>query len=166
MVVLGRLAAPWGVKGWIKVDSYTDPPQSILAYRRWHVARSQGGWDVVRVLGGRRHGTRHAVLVQIEGVASPEAARAWVQRDVALPRAELPVAAPGEYYWDDLLGCSVATLEGVELGVASHFHDFPASPVLAVRDGTRERWVPLVPRHLKSVDLAARRIVVDWDPEL
>ena len=166
MVVLGRLAAPWGVKGWIKVDSYTDPPLAILGHRRWHVARPQGGWDVVQVLGGRAHGTKRAVLVEIEGVASPEAARAWVQRDVALPRGELPAPAPGEYYWDDLLGCRVATLEGVQLGVASHFHEFPAGPVLAVRDGVRERWLPLVAPHLRSVDLEARRIVVDWDPEL
>jgi 16S rRNA processing protein RimM len=166
MVVLGRLAAPWGVKGWIKLDSYTDPPQAILDHQLWHVARPQGGWDVVRVVDGRRHGTQRAVLVQIEGVASPEAARAWVQREVALPRSELPALASGEYYWDDLLGCSVATLEGTELGVVSHFHEFPASPVLAVRDGARERWIPLGPRHLKRVDLEARRIVVDWDPEL
>ncbi len=86
-------------------------------------------------------------------------------RDVGLPRAELPAPAPGEYYWDDLVGCRVVTEADVELGVVTHFHDFPAAPVMAVRGTDRERWVPLVPRHLKQVDLDARRVVVDWDPE-
>jgi 16S rRNA processing protein RimM len=165
-VVLGRLAAPWGVKGWIKVHSYTDPPAAILDYPVWQLSRAGGGWEDVQVVGGRRHGAGHDVVVALAGVTSPEDARRYVARDVGLRRSALPEPKAGEYYWDDLLGCAVATEGGVELGVVVHFHEFPANPVMAVRDGAgRERWVPLVPRHLKRVDLAARRILVDWDPE-
>jgi 16S rRNA processing protein RimM len=165
-VVLGRLAAPWGVKGWIKVHSYTDPPLRILDYPVWHLARAGGGWEDVKVVSGRAHGGGQDLVVALEGVASPEEARRYVARDVGLRRAELPEPPPGEYYWDDLVGCQVTTLEGVALGTVMHFHEFPANPVMAVREpGGRERWVPLVPRHLKRVDLATRQIVVDWDPE-
>lgn len=165
IVILGRMAAPWGIDGWIRVHSYTDPPETILSYPVWQLAGPAGSWETVRVSGGRRHGTGRDVVVEIEGVASPEDARRYVARDVGLPRSALPPAGAREYYWDDLVGCRVATVDGVELGVVVHFHDFPAGPVMAVRGAGRERWVPLVPRHLKRVDLGARRIVVDWDPE-
>jgi 16S rRNA processing protein RimM len=159
------MAAPWGLDGWIRVHSYTDPPTAILEYPDWRLAGPDGEWQPVRVTGGRRHGTGHDVVVSLEGVASPEAARGYVSRDVGLPRSALPPAGPREYYWDDLVGCRVTTVDGVELGVVTHFHDFPANPVMSVRGAGRERWVPLVPRHLKRVDLEARSIVVDWDPE-
>ena len=165
MVILGHLGAPWGIKGWIKVDSFTDPPAAILNYPVWQVARADGGWEPVRVVAGRQQGTGRLVVAGLEGVASPEDARRFVGRDVAVPRTELPEPKAGEYYWEDLLGCRVATLEGVELGGISHFLEYPAGPVMVVRDGARERWIPLVPRHLKKVDLGERCVTVDWDPE-
>ena len=165
MVILGRLRAPWGIKGWIKVDSYTDPPAAILDYPVWSLAKADGGWETVTVVTGRPHGAGRLVVVGLEGVASPEDARRYVERDVAVLRSALPAPRAGEYYWEDLLGCRVATVEGVELGTVSHFLEYPAGPVMVVRDGTRERWVPLVPRHLKKVDLGERRVTVDWDPE-
>jgi 16S rRNA processing protein RimM len=165
IVVLGRIAAPWGVEGWIRVHSYTNPPATILKYPEWQLAGPDGRWEPVRISGGRPHGTGRDVLVALEGVANPEDARRYAARDVGLPRSALPPAGPREYYWEDLVGCQVATVAGVELGVVTHFHDFPAGPVMAVRGPERERWVPLVPRHLKRVDLDAKRILVDWDPE-
>ena len=165
MVVLGRLRAPWGVKGWIKVESYTDPPGGILGYPVWSVAKADGDWEPVRVVSGRPHGAGRLVVAALEGIASPEDARRYTERDVAVPRSALPAPKAGEYYWEDLVGCRVVTLEGAELGVVSHFLEYPAGPVMVVRGGARERWLPLVPRHLKSVDLGARRVVVDWDPE-
>ena len=155
IVILGRMAAPWGVEGWIRVHSYTDPPEAILSYPLWRLAAPDGTWETVRVSGGRRHGTGQDVVVELEGVASPEQARRFVARDVGLPRSALP-----------LVGCRVATAGGVDLGVVAHFHDFPAGPVMVLRGSGREHWVPLVPRHLKRVDLEAKRIVVDWDPEI
>jgi 16S rRNA processing protein RimM len=165
MVVLGRIGAPWGVKGWVKVDSYTDPPATILDYPVWSLARADGGWDEVRVAAGRPHGAGRLVVVGIEGVASPEDTRRYVGRDVAVPRSALPAPKAGEYYWEDLVGCRAATLEGIGLGVVSHFLEYPAGALMVVRDGARERWVPLGPRHLKKVDLGARQVIVDWDPE-
>ena len=165
MVVLGRLRAPWGVNGWIKVDSYTDPPLAILDYPVWSLARADGSWEDVRIVGGRAHGAGRIVVAELEGVASPEQARRFVEREVAVPRSTLPALRAGEYYWEDLVGCRVATLAGAGLGVVSHFLEFPAGPVMVVVDGARQRWLPLAPRHLKKVDLGARHVTVDWDPE-
>lgn len=165
MVVLGRLAAPFGVKGWLKVHSYTDPPTAILDYPVWQLSRAGGGWEPVRVVDGRAHGAGREVVVALEGVLSPEEARRYGAREVAQPRSALPAPAPGQYYWEDMVGCRVTALDGVELGVVSHFHDFPAGPVMAVKGAGGEHWVPLSPGYLKQVDLGARRIVVDWQSE-
>jgi 16S rRNA processing protein RimM len=166
MIVLGRLGGAYGVKGWIKVESYTDPPVGLLDYPVWNVANRDGGWEQVRVREGRMHGTGRTLVVSVEGVADPEGARRYANREVAMPRSAMPATEPGEYYWEDLLGCRAANLDGVELGEVAHFLEFPANPVMVIRDGARERWVPLVPLHLKRVDLDARRVVVDWDPEI
>ena len=166
MIVLGRLGSSWGVKGWIKVESYTDPPEGLLDYPVWNVARSDGSWEQVRVREGRVHGGGRTLVVSVEGVGNPEDARRYANREIAMPRSALPEPAAGEYYWEDLLGCRAANLDGVELGEVAHFLEFPANPVMVIKDGARERWVPLVPLHLKRVDLDARRVVVDWDPEI
>src|SRR5258706_429005 len=165
MVVLGRIGGPFGVKGWVKVQSYTDPPAGILGYPVWHVSAPGGTWVAVKLAGGRPHGTGRTVVAGLGGLTSPEAARQWGGREVATPRSTLPATRPGEVYWEDLPGCRVRTSGGRELGVVSHFYEFPANPIMVVQDGTQEHWVPLVPRHLKIVDLAARQVVVDWDPE-
>ncbi len=164
MVILGRLCAPWGIKGAIKVESYTDPPEGLLEYPVWNVATRDGGWEQVKIRTGRPHGAKRLLVVEIDGVGSPEDVRRYVEREVAMPRSALPPTAPGEYYWEDLPGCRVTTLEGLELGVVSHLLDFPANAVLVVRDGTREHWLPLVSRHVKKVDLGERHVTVDWDP--
>lgn len=169
MVVLGRLQAPWGVKGQIRAESFTDPPAGILEYPVWFLSRpargeDPGGWDEVRIVEGRAHGARH-VVVSLPGVEDPETARLWTARDVAVPRSVLPPAEPGEYYWDDLEGCRVVTTDGVDLGTVAYLMDMPANPVMVVK-GERERWLPLVREHVKRVDTAAKLVTVDWDPEI
>jgi 16S rRNA processing protein RimM len=158
-VVLGRLVSAWGVRGWLKVRSFTDPPAAILDYPVWQVAGPGAQWQTVRLVAGRQQG--RDIVVQLAGVVDRDAALAWCQRDVAVARSELPAPAAGEYYLDDLLGMRVVTLEGIELGVASHFVELPANSVLVVK-GQREHWLPVVPKHVKKVDLETRTVTVDW----
>ncbi len=167
-VVLGRLGAPWGVQGWLKVESYTDPPEAILDYPVWSlsVAGEFAPSRDVQVLGGRPHGGKRTVLVRLAGIDSPEAARGYGTLEVLVPRAALPPAGPNEYYWVDLLGMEAVTLDGVVLGRVSHFVELPANPVVVVRHGAKEHWVPMAPEHIRRVDHAARRIEMDWDPTL
>jgi len=161
-VTLGRIAGPFGVKGWVKGRSYTEPEEGILRYRAWHVDVPQGGRRILRPLEGRRHG--NAVVARLEGVDDREAAAALGHCDVSVPRSALPPLAAGEYYRADLVGLEVVTTAGHLLGRVDHFVETPANPVMVVT-GERERWLPLVPRHLREVDLVAGRIVVDWDAD-
>ena len=167
--MLGRLGAPWGVHGWLKVESYTDPPEVLLDYPVWRLAPASAdapSGRTARVLAGRPYGGRKGLLVQLEGLVNPEQARELATQNIWVARAELPPPAANEYYWVDLIGLAVRTLEGVALGRVSHFVELPANPVLVVRDGDKEHWVPMAPAHVKRVDLGEGVVEVDWDPSV
>lgn len=160
-VVLGRVGAPFGVHGWVKVTSYTDPAAGIVAYGSWDLVRA-GQTERRTVLEWKRAG--RALAVRLEGVGSREAAQALTGCEVQVDRAELPPTTPGEYYWHDLMGLEAVNREGVSLGRVDSVMELPAHPVLVLK-GDRERLVPLVPQRLVAVDFDAGRVTLDWHPD-
>jgi len=160
LIELGRVGAPFGVRGWIKVHSYTDPPDRLLEHRTLQLCRA-GAWRPYTVeADGRSGGALTVKLAGVEGRAQAELLRG---AQVAVPRSDLPPPSDGrEYYRADLIGCEVVNSSGARLGSVAHFVETPAHAIMVVR-GERERWIPAVPRHLRRVDLSARRVVVDWD---
>jgi 16S rRNA processing protein RimM len=151
------------------VDSWSEPPEALFAHRRWWL-RSRSGEisGPVEWLEWRAQG--RGLQVRLHGVGNRDDAARLTGALVEVPREALPALAAGEYYRADLVGCSVVNLEGVELGVVEHFVDAPGNAVMVVRDcatagprgEARERWLPVTPQHLRRVDLAARRVCVDW----
>jgi len=160
-VVLGRIGAPFGVQGWVKVNSYTDPPEGVAGYGSWELVRA-GHTERRVVLDWKRAG--RAVAVRLEGVDSRDAAQALTGCDVQVDRAELAPTAPGEYYWHDLVGLEAHNRDGAPLGRVEAVLDMPAHPMLVLA-GERERLVPLVPQRLVAVDLGAGRVTLDWHPD-
>ena len=160
-VVLGRIGAPFGVRGWLKVQSYTDPLEGIARYRLWELHRG-GSLGRRELLGWKRAGS--GLAVQLEGVDSREAAQALTGAEVRVERAELPPPAPGEHYWHDLIGLDAFGLQGEPLGRVAGILELPAHPVLVLA-GDRERLVPLVPERLAGVDVDAGRLTLDWHPD-
>jgi 16S rRNA processing protein RimM len=158
-VVLGRVSAAYGIRGWVKVASFTDPPDALLDYSRWLLRRTDGT-EVAYALQDAEFDGRN-LRVALQGVQDRNGAELLRGCEIAVPRSELPSPAEREYYQQDLLGFEVRNLEGALLGVLDHFIDGAAQPMMAVR-GAREVWIPAVPVHLKKVDLAARQVVVDW----
>jgi 16S rRNA processing protein RimM len=160
-VVLGRIGAPFGVQGWLKVRSYTDPPEGIVSYAVWELDRA-GSLGRRAVLEWKRAGA--GLAVRLEGVCSREEAQALTGAEVRVDRAELPPTAPGEHYWHDLVGLEARSVSGEPLGRVTAILDLPAHPVL-VLEGDRERLVPLVSERLAAVDLDAGRLTLDWHPD-
>lgn len=157
-VVLGSIGGAFGVQGWVRINSYTDPVDNILDYPVWQVGRA-GKWQPVEIEEGRV--TAKGVLAKLAGIDTPEDARLHVGAEIAVARSELPPAEPGEYYWSDLEGLEAVTKGGDALGRVDHFRTTPAGPVVVIR-GEREHWVPFVKDRIVQVDLAAGRIVLDW----
>jgi 16S rRNA processing protein RimM len=160
-VVLGRIGAPFGVQGWVKVQSYTDPLEGIVKYPIWELQRG-GSLGRRTVQDWKRAGA--GLAVRLEGVETREAAQALTGAEVLVERAALPPTAAGEHYWHDLIGLDAYSLQGAPLGRVAEILELPAHPVL-VLEGDRERLVPLVAERLAGVDLDAGRLTLDWHPD-
>lgn len=162
-MTLGQVGAAHGVHGWLMVRSFADPPDSLLDYDEWQLLSPGGKTLQLQLLEGAPHRDRLRVL--LSGIEDRDAASALTGWWVQVPRSALPELEAGEYYRDDLLGFEVVNLEGVVLGRLDYFADLPAGSVMVVK-GEREHWVPAAPKHLLKVDLAAKRLTVDWPAEL
>jgi 16S rRNA processing protein RimM len=158
MVVMARVAGAFGVKGWIKLQVFTERAGGLLDYPVWWLGR-EAAWAAAEVEEASVHGT--AVVARLRGVDDRERAAALRGCDVAVARAALPQNEEGEYYWADLEGLRVSNLEGETLGAVAGLIETGANQVLVVR-GERERLIPFVGAVVKSVDLARGELLVDW----
>jgi len=158
LIQLGVVGAPFGVRGWIKLRSHTDPPERLLDHRSLRIGRGSV-WRDYRVEARGRSGG--ALTVKLAGVEDRDQAQALRGAEVCVPRSELPPRDDKDFYRADLIGCEVVNLEGLGLGVVEHFLETPAQVLMVVR-GAQEFWIPAVPQHLRRVDLQERRVVVDW----
>jgi 16S rRNA processing protein RimM len=159
LIQLGFVGAPFGVRGWIKLRSHTDPPERLLDHRQLRIGQGNA-WQSYRIEASGRSGG--ALTVKLAGVEDRDQARALRGAQVCVPRSELPPRDARDFYRADLIGCEVVNLDGTGLGSVRHFVETPVQVLMVVR-GTQEYWIPAVPRHLRRVDLEARRVVVDWD---
>ena len=160
-VVLGRIAGPYGTRGWVKVRSSTEPPQNILRYLPWQLGRD-GRWSRIGVAEKRVQG--RSVIVRLDGCSDREDASGYRGYDIAVERSQLPEADEGEFYWVDLVGLRVATTAGVNLGEVERMMETGANDVMVVQ-GEIERLIPFLPGTVvQSVDIKRGAIVVDWHP--
>ncbi len=162
-LIIGRISGLYGVRGWVKIFSHTEPRDNILSYTTWYLGRVDE-WQPVKVAEGRLHGK--GVVARLAGCDDRDVASGFVGSDIAILREQLQQAAPGEYYWADLIGLEVSTVEGVDLGKVDHLLETGSNDVLVVLQGKRERLIPFIREQVvREIDLAGKRMVVDWDPD-
>jgi 16S rRNA processing protein RimM len=159
LIELGVVGAPFGVRGWVKLRSFTDPPDRLLQHRTLQLSVG-GTWTAYRIEATGRSGGQ--LTAKLGDVNDRDQAQSLRGASIGVPRSELPQRDDKDFYRADLVGCEVVNLQGVSLGLVRHFVETPAQVLMVVR-GAREYWVPAVPQHLRRVDLQARRVVVDWD---
>ncbi len=160
IVRLGRIVGLFGVRGWVKVYSYTEPREGIVEYKRWLLGYPEG-WQERQVVDGRRSG--RSVVVQLEGVEDRDAAAGLLGLEIGVPREALPRLGAAEYYWADLEGLLVQGKDGTSLGRLERLLETGAHDVMVVR-GEQERLIPFViGAVVLDVDLDAGLIRVDWD---
>ena len=168
-VVVGRLGAVYGIKGWLKVHSFTDDAESIFEYSPW-LTQQNGEWREIRVSGWKRH--NNGLVCKLEGIDLREDAQAMAGVDIAVQPQAFPELSDGEYYWSDLMGCQVVNLNGYQMGDVTELMETGSNDVLVVKAklndayGMKERLIPFLEGQvIKKIDLANRSIEVDWDPD-
>lgn len=165
-IIVGRFASPYGIKGWLKLLSHTEPMENIAEYDPVWVSEGKT-WKPLVLDKVQFHGK--GLVAKICGCDDRTQAEQYIGRDIAIKPDQLPVLPDGEYYWSQLEGLAVFNREGLFLGIIDHLVETGANDVIVVKAvpgsiDDRERWIPYVPdHHVLSVDLAVARMVVDWD---
>ncbi len=168
LVVLGKITSLYGVRGWVKVYSHTEPMDNILDYAPWKL-KLNGRWLTVKVEQGKRHSK--GLVAKLVGCDDRDSASELCGGEIYGDRNKLPVLEPGDYYWHQLEKLNVVTESGVELGQVDHLIATGSNDVLVLKStpqsvDERERMIPYLPDQVvKEVNLELGIIRVDWDPE-
>lgn len=165
---MGRLGSVYGLKGWIKVQSFTSRPEDLFDYSPWYIRRRGEEWREVRVEDYAQHGG--AFIVKLCGVSTPEEGKNFTGMEIGIRRSSLPRAPQGAIYLQDLIGCNVIGLEGVMLGKVLRIWDHGAAPVMEVSPSDRPAHgkkdnllIPYVAGPIvKEVDLSSKTVRVEW----
>jgi 16S rRNA processing protein RimM len=160
MVIMGRIAAAQGIRGWVKVQPYTEYLDSLLDYRSWWIGHEHGPWREVQVQQCEVHSK--TLAAQLPDCTDRNAAEKLKGLLIAVPRSRLPQQSEGEYYWSDLIGLAVVNEQGTKLGTVANLLETGANQVLSVKCGDGEILIPFVATAIRQVDLQNRLIKVDW----
>jgi len=167
MIVMGRIVAPYGILGWLKIQPETAEVDGLLDYPQWWIGRQDGlrnqPWQSFQVEAAKVHG--NTLLVKLAGIADRSQALALKSRHVAIPRQALPKLDDDEFYHADLIGLQVANLQQVDFGRVVDVIETGANDVLVVKQDERERLIPFIDQVITEVSLVQKRITVDWDAE-
>ena len=170
-ITVGKIGAPYGVRGWVKIQSFTESVENLLDYEPWYVRKgkadsggvSTAAWIEAPLMEAKDHSK--GIIAKFDGCDDRDSALKLRGQEIAIRRDQLPEPEAGEYYWVDLEGLEVITLEGVSLGKVDHMLATGANDVMVVK-GERERLIPYVLQHIvHEVDLEGGTIRVDWDPD-
>lgn len=162
MIVLGRLVAPYGVKGWLHLHTFGDDPESWGRMPDWWLSKDADSpdWQLYHPEAVKLHGDRW--VVKLLGVEDRSGAERMVGMYMGAPREALPTTASDEYYWADLIGLEVVNLQGELLGKVDSLLATGANDVLVVKEGKTQRLLPFVDNVVQRVDREAGRVEVDW----
>jgi 16S rRNA processing protein RimM len=172
-VEVGRIADAWGIKGWFKVLPYSASPEALFSSKRWFLqpaekgAKTFSGTLLLKIKEAKEHSD--AVVAWAEDVPDRNMAELLKGARIFVPRSSFPTPETDEYYWVDLIGLNVLNREGQDMGVVHELlHTGPQTVLVLTyqEDGkTKERMIPFVGVYIDKVDLAAKRIDVDWQAE-
>jgi len=160
MVIMGRIASAHGIRGWVKVQPYTEYVDSLLDYAPWWIGQEHGPWREIKPLECEVRGK--TLVAQLPDCPDRNAAERLRGLLIAVPRSSLPEQKDDEYYWSDLIGLSVVNEAGLELGKVENLLETGANQVLSVKGEDGETLIPFVATAIKHVDLKNKTINVDW----
>ncbi|WP_028299415.1 ribosome maturation factor RimM [Oceanospirillum beijerinckii] len=168
-VVLGKITSPFGLQGWVKVYSYTDPMDGLFQYKKWSLWRDGKPVGEFVLSKGQKHSK--GLIARLKAVENRNQSEALAGTEIRISKDQLPDLEDGDYYWHQLEGLTVITIDGVNLGQVDYLIDTGANDVVVVKASTdsiddNERLLPyLLDQVVKEIDLSAGTMLVDWDPD-
>jgi len=163
LVVMGRVVAPYGVLGWLKIHPDTETLDSLLDYETWSIGKDDN-WRELKVESAKIH--NDVIIVKLQSIDDRDAAFACKGKQIAVPRASLPKLEGEEYYWSDLIGLDVKNQQNVDFGkITDVFATGANDVIIAKSDGGQERLIPYIAQVILEVDLEAKTMLVDWDED-
>jgi len=163
MVIMGRVASAFGIRGWVKIQPFSEFVDSLLEYKTWYMGHENGPWNEVKVIQFETHD--RTLAVQFSDCPDRTAAEKLKGLLIAVPRNCLPAQEEGEYYWADLIGLAVVNEAGEALGTVVELLDTGANDVLIVRGNGPDVLIPFLNSVIKHVDMAGRTIQVAWSAD-
>lgn len=159
-ITIGRFGSVYGIKGWLRIVSFTDPKENILQYQPWWINKDQQ-WQQIYAEDGRLHGKD--VIIKLPNINDRELAKSYTNIDIMVDSKQLPKLPKDEYYWSDLEGLMVIDKSGQELGRVNHLIATGANDVLVLE---KNIMIPYIDNVIIKVDLEKKNIIVDWELEL
>lgn len=159
-VVIGRFGRPHGIKGFVTIHSFTDPPENVLKYTTWY-AHIQQQWQPLKLLAIEVH--HKAIIAQVEGYPERESVAKLTNVDIAIKLEQLEELKPGEYYWHQLIGMKVCNKEGHSFGQVTEIMATGSNDVLVVQGEKRVLIPYLLGVYVLNIDSSQQIITVDWD---
>lgn len=159
-LVVGKIGSTYGIKGWIKILSYTEEIENILKYQPWYI-EDQQGWKSIDIEQTKMHG--NGIIVKFKGYDTPENARMLSGKKIAVLQDQLPALKKNEYYWNELQGLTVLDQHGENLGKVIYLMATGSNDVLVVK-GSKEHAIPYIWHDvIQEIDLQKGIIYVDWE---
>lgn len=164
-VLVGSIGKPYGVKGWVKINSYTEPVNNILSYQPWYLEApgKASSFTQIEIIDNRLHGQQ--IVVLFANCTAPESASRYTNYKIYVDREKFFPLAEQEYYWTDLEGLKVYTCDNTYLGIIQAIFATGANDVLVITDKKRHLIPFLLDQTIKSIDLENKTMIVDWDAE-
>ncbi len=182
-VIVGKITGVYGIKGWVKVYSYTRPITGILAYKTWQLSPADElakpvktasakteQVQTLQLIAGRQQGK--GIVAQLSGFDDRDQVRVLIDHEISIPRSQLPALPAGQYYWTDMEGLTVFGLDGATLGRVDHIMETGANDVIVVNiaetkgsEGSKKAkqcLIPYIPEVVQEIDLDQGMMRVDW----
>lgn len=171
-VIIGKFGKTFGVRGWIKVHSFTNPTENILNFSPWFISTNDRDTDKddnwQKISDYKCQQKNHNIIIQLPEINSPEQAQFYTNQFIAIEYTQLPAPQQNEFYWTDLVGCLVINTKNIELGIVDYLFATASNDVMVVKSSdhsptSREYFIPFLKDVIINVDLIAKKITVDWD---
>ncbi len=164
IVVVGKIGAPYGVRGWVKVHSFTEPGNNLFGYPLL-MQEHAISWRAFEIEEFKAHGD--GFVAKLAGVADRDQAALITNSEIATLRENLPELDTEEFYWADMIGLTVLNQDNIELGKVEDYFETGANEVIVVKGENGSHLIPFVPdMYVLDINLSTKQMRVQWDPEI